>query len=65
MKTRAALNIIFVSIIMLVMSGCDFINTNPKLSIPLNAESKIDQIVNTLYENDQFSGAVLVSVNDK
>lgn len=62
MKTRAALNIILITFALTALNACDFFYADPALAIPENAEMGIDQIVNTLYENEQFSGAVLVAV---
>jgi len=62
MKTKTALSSIIIVITLIAINGCSFFNSNPELAVPENAENKIDQIVNTLYENEQFSGAVLVSV---
>lgn len=51
--------------IMFGISGCQNQSNNSTLFFSENTEKKINQIVNTLYENDQFSGAVLVSINGK
>lgn len=42
--------------------GCSNFQNNPKLKISENSTEKIDEVINTLYENGQFSGVVLVSV---
>ncbi len=50
---------------LIVMNGCDYIYSDPELSLPENAENKIAQIVNMMDDNGQFSGAVLISVKGK
>lgn len=45
------------------LAGCGIGRDAPGLQIPDDAAESIDGIVNTLYENGQFSGAVLVAVN--
>ncbi|MCD4747615.1 MAG: beta-lactamase family protein, partial [Bacteroidales bacterium] len=56
---------IFVTFMLIVMNGCDYIYSDPELSLPENAENKIAQIVNMMDDNGQFSGAVLISVKGK
>jgi len=43
--------------------SCSYFESEPALKLPENPGKEIDRIINTLYENDQFMGAVLVSVN--
>lgn len=62
MKSKAALSSIIIVVTLIAINGCSSFNSIPELAVPENVENKIDQIVNTLYENEQFSGAVLVSV---
>lgn len=49
----------------LAISSCKYFHSDPELALSENPEKRIDQIVNILYENEQFMGAVLVSVNSK
>ncbi|MCD4731797.1 MAG: hypothetical protein K8R74_14420, partial [Bacteroidales bacterium] len=65
MKTKMTLKIVFVTLLLIVMNGCDYIYSDPELSLPENAENKIAQIVNMMDDNGQFSGAVLISVKGK
>lgn len=46
-------------------SSCSNIGNNPDLVLHENAYEKIDEVITTLYENEQFSGVVLVSVRGK
>jgi len=62
MKTKTATRKIVIAIALMVMNGCGLFQSQPELTISENAAQEIDQIVNALYENEQFSGAVLVSV---
>ena len=65
MKTLKLQISIFALLLIIVLSGCGFISTNPTLSIPVDANEKIAQIVNMMDNNGQFSGAVLISVKGK
>jgi len=62
MKTQAALYVILITFTLTVINGCGLFHSHPELAISENPAQEIDQIVKTLYENKQFSGAVLVSV---
>ena len=55
---------IFLSILLLLYSqfGCSYFQKDPVLKFFMDKVEEIDQVVKTLYENGQFSGAVLVSV---
>ncbi len=53
--------ILFILFSIFANSGCGYFYSEPELSLPENTDKKIDQIINTLYENGQFSGAVLVA----
>lgn len=59
---RNMLPILFILFSIFANSGCGYFYSEPELSLPENPEKKIDQVVNTLYENGQFPGAVLVAV---
>jgi len=48
-----------------VMGGCSFLSSEPTLTISDNTKKEIDQVVQRVYENGQFSGAVQVGVNGK
>lgn len=65
MKTINIQTSLFAILLIIVLSGCGFIYTNPTLSLPLDANKKIAQIVNMMDDNGQFSGAVLISVKGK
>ena len=45
--------------------GCSNIQNTPKLNLTNDKIEEIDKVVETLYENEQFQGAVLVSVKGK
>ena len=55
---------IFLSWLLLVclQGGCLYSRNNPELKFSMDKVEEIDQVINTLYKNGQFSGAVLVSV---
>ena len=42
--------------------GCIFPQYKPELKFSMHDVEEIDRVINTLYENGQFSGAILVSV---
>jgi len=42
--------------------GCSYIQNKPVLNLTIDKIEKIDQVIETLYENGQFQGAILVSV---
>ena len=57
-------SLILISIMLLSnQNSCKYFQKDPDLTLPENTVEKIDEVVQTLYENGQFSGAVLVSVN--
>ncbi|MBN1471587.1 MAG: beta-lactamase family protein [Syntrophaceae bacterium] len=45
--------------------GCSSFWKDPELKFSMDKVEEIDRVVQTLYENGQFSGAVLVSVNSE
>ncbi len=55
----------FILIPIIVLSGaqyyCSYSQDYPDLSLQENTVEKIDEVIETLYENNQFSGVVLVS----
>jgi len=55
---------IFLSASLLLFSqfGCSYFQKDPELKFSIGKVGEIDQVIKTLYENGQFSGAVLVSV---
>jgi len=63
MKIKNAFTIFLIFCLFTGGNGCSYFNPEPSLKLPENPEKKIDKIVNTLYDNEQFMGAVLVSVN--
>ena len=63
-KIFIILIIFTISILAIVRLGYRYFNSVSDLSLPENVEKEISKIINTLYENGQFSGTVLVSVKD-
>jgi len=45
-----------------ILTGCGYLWSEPELSCSGDCGKQIDQVINKLYENGQFSGVVLVSV---
>ena len=62
MKTLYLQISIFAVLLIIAPIGCGFVNNNPTLSLPIDANEKIAQIVNLMDDYGQFSGAVLISV---
>jgi len=54
--------VITIFVLVIVQTSCKFFHTDPSLSTSQNMGKEISQIINTMYDNGQFSGAVLVSV---
>lgn len=54
--------ILTISVLAIVWIGCRYFNSVSVLSSSENMEEEIDKVINTLSENGQFSGAVLVSI---
>ena len=65
MKIKKALILIFISFSVIVCGSCRYFNSDPTISLTRNMENEIGQIINTMDDNGQFSGAVLVSVKGK
>jgi len=63
-KIFIILIILTISILATVRLGYRYFDSVSDLSLPENVEKEISKIINTLYENGQFSGTVLVSVKD-
>ncbi len=57
----------FLSALMVTITlfGCSCFRNDPPLDFSEEKIKEIDKVVNTLYENGQFSGAVLVSIKGK
>ena len=55
---------IFLSSLLLVylQFGCSYFQKDPELKFSMDKVEEIDHVVKTIYNNDQFSGIVLVSV---
>jgi CubicO group peptidase (beta-lactamase class C family) len=49
-------------VLLSTQNSCEFFQKDTDLSLPKNTVEKIDEVVQTLYVNGQFSGTVLVSV---
>ncbi len=52
-------------LVLVTQFGCAYFQNDPPLDYSEDRIKEIDKVVNTLYENGQFSGAVLVSVKGK
>ena len=61
-ENNIRLRILLLLLILVSQFGCTYFQNNPDLRFPENSVEKIDEVIKTLYENEQFSGAVLVSV---
>ena len=61
-STRRSLLFVSILLITIFQFGCSYFDNNPDLKFTENSIEKIDEVINTLYENGQFSGVVLVSV---
>ena len=61
-NTRRYLLFVSILLITIFQFGCSYFDNNPDLKFTENSIEKIDEVINTLYENGQFSGVVLVSV---
>lgn len=58
--------LILISILLLnTLYNCSNFRKDPDLNLPENSIEKIDEVIQTLFENDQFSGTILVSVKGK
>jgi len=56
-------SMILISILLLfTQSNCTYLQKDPDLNLTEGTVEKIDEVIQTLYQNDQFSGVVLVSV---
>jgi len=49
-------------LILISQFACTYFQNKPELKLSENSIEKIDKVINTLYENGQFSGVVMVSV---
>jgi CubicO group peptidase (beta-lactamase class C family) len=61
-------NNIQLTILLLIVAsqfGCTSFENNPELKFSESSVEKIDEVINELYENEQFQGVVLVSVRGK
>ena len=56
------IGLIIIVIIVTTGFGCGYFNSDTALPPSDNMKKEIGEIVNKIYENGQFSGAVLVSV---
>jgi len=65
MLDHRIIRIFTVAWIAIALTGCSDLRYNPELSISEDHTEKIDQVVERLYENGQFSGVVFVSVKGK
>jgi len=65
MKAKKVLLFLFIPLSVITWGGCSLFYSDPTLLLTENTENKIDQIVNMMDDNGQFSGAVLISVKGK
>jgi len=67
--TTGSINKLFLFLVLLLVLttqfGCAYLHNDPPLDFSEEKIKEIDNVVNTLYENGQFSGAVLVSIKGK
>ncbi len=61
-RTRKFSLIIISIVILSTQNSCIYSQKDPDLSLPEDTVEKIEEVIQTLYENGQFSGVVLVSV---
>ncbi len=63
MKKFKTILFLIIAILVILWLSWKYLAPDASLSITANTEKEIDQIVNAMYENGQFSGAVLISAN--
>lgn len=65
-KSIKGLFIFLLSLLLVYLQfGCLYFQKDPELKFTMDKVEEIDRVIKTLYENGQFSGAVLVSVKGK
>lgn len=62
---RKLATILISIVVFFTQNSCSYFLKEPDLSLAENEDEKIEEVIQTLYKNGQFSGAVLVSVKGK
>jgi len=65
MKLIRVILLVIVSVSIYAVTSCGHFFSNPVISTSENMENEIGQIINSMDDNGQFSGAVLISVKGK
>ncbi len=63
MKNKDFILLLLLFCLFMLANSCSYFYPDPTIASNENMAKEIDQVVNILYENGQFSGAVLVAIN--